>query len=72
MDWNGDGKHDWKDDAFYNNIIDNNSNNNSSGHNYGNNTTGSNGWVVFGVIIFIVYVIAKILGFPLINSNSVI
>ena len=25
MDWNGDGNHDWQDDAFYNNVISDNS-----------------------------------------------
>ena len=34
MDWNGDGKHDWQDDAIFHNVIDtdnNTSSNNSSG-----------------------------------------
>ena len=26
MDWNRDGKYDWKDDAFYNNVTDNKEN----------------------------------------------
>ena len=38
MDWNGDGKHDWRDDAIFHNVIetDNNSSNNtpSGGGNY--------------------------------------
>ena len=31
MDWNGDGKHDWRDDAIFHNVIetDNNSSNNT-------------------------------------------
>ncbi len=35
MDLNGDGKHDWKDDAIFHNVIDSDSNssNNSSGGN---------------------------------------
>ena len=40
MDWNGDGKHDWRDDAIFHNVIetDNNSSNNtpSGGGNYSN------------------------------------
>ena len=34
MDWNGDGKHDWQDDAIFHNVIDtdnNTSSNTSSG-----------------------------------------
>lgn len=38
MDWNGDGKHDWRDDAIFHNVIDsdNKSSNNtpSGGNNY--------------------------------------
>lgn len=69
MDWNGDGKYDWKDDAFYNNVIDNKENGQNqdhrdalNNHNYSNNDSGCSGWVVVGVIAFIVYIIAKLLG----------
>lgn len=69
MDWNRDGKYDWKDDAFYNNVIDNKENgqnqdyrNASNNHNYSNNASSCSGWVVAGVIVFIVYIIAKLLG----------
>ena len=31
MDWNGDGKHDARDDAFYHNVINKDSNNSSGG-----------------------------------------
>ena len=41
MDWNGDGKHDWHDDAIFHNVIetDNNSSNNTPSGG-GNHSTG--------------------------------
>ena len=44
MDWNGDGKHDWQDDAFFHNVIDNDSNSSntpSSRGNYGSSSGGA-------------------------------
>ena len=44
MDWNGDGKHDWQDDAFFHNMIDNDSNSSntpSSRGNYGSSSGGA-------------------------------
>lgn len=41
MDWNGDGKHDWRDDAIFHNVIEtdkNSSNNTPSGG--GNHSSG--------------------------------
>ena len=43
MDWNGDGKHDWQDDAIFHNVIntDNNSSNNTPSGGGGNHSSGS-------------------------------
>lgn len=44
MDWNGDGKHDWQDDAFFHSVIDNDSNSSntpSSRGNYGSSSGGA-------------------------------
>ena len=44
MDLNGDGKHDWQDDAFFHNVIDNNSNSSntpSPRRNYGSSSSGA-------------------------------
>ena len=44
MDWNGDGKHDWQDDAIFHNVIntDNDSANNiPSGGGWGHSSGGS-------------------------------
>ena len=42
MDWNGDGKHDWQDDAIFHNVIntDNNSSNNTPSGSGGNHSSG--------------------------------
>lgn len=48
MDWNGDGKHDAKDDAFFHNVInsDNNDNGGSGGKPPGNSGAGCSSWVI--------------------------
>ena len=72
MDWNNDGKHDWKDDAFYNNVIAPDNKSHASSHNTGsgnknsNNTHysssgSSNGWAWF-IIICVVYFLIKLIG----------
>ena len=54
MDWNGDGKHDWRDDALFNNVID--SNNSSSKNRYnGSNSSSGMEWVA---ILFILAIIS--------------
>lgn len=73
MDWNNDGKHDWKDDAFYNNVIatDNKSSgssyNGSSNHKKTNGNShnssssdSSNGWTLF-IVFWVVYILVKLL-----------
>jgi len=46
-DFNGDGKHDWKDDAFFHTVI--NSDENSETNNHSNTgrspSTGNKGWI---------------------------
>ena len=67
MDWNHDGKHDWKDDAFFHNVImkdsekefSSKSNNNSSFR--GPSTNSSNGLTWF-IVLCIVYFIIKLIG----------
>ena len=53
MDWNGDGNHDWRDDAFFNNVID--SNNGSSNGGHSGSTSSGMGWAV---ILFILAIIS--------------
>lgn len=66
MDWNFDGKHDYKDDAIYNNVISND-NENKSGHpihtnqtnnnykcNSTNETKGGSGKVLFWILVVVV------------------
>ena len=75
MDWNGDGKFDHKDDAFYNNVLSGNKSNATSSTNKKiatNNSTkykvqnkqtcqsNSNGWIWFAFFCM-VYVIFKII-----------
>lgn len=48
MDWNNDGKHDWKDDAIFHNVIDSNEKDKSNNTNSGGKSTlsaGQGGWV---------------------------
>ena len=73
MDWNNDGKYDWKDDAIYNNVIAPENKSHSSSHNTGsgnknsNNNAhysssgSSNGWAWF-IIICVVYFLIKLIG----------
>ena len=70
MDWNGDGKHDWRDDAIFHNVIetDNNpSNNTPSGG--GNHSTGGSSFYlsqlgkVVIVLDLILCVVALFMGY---------
>ena len=63
-DWNNDGKIDYKDDAFYNNVVVKNEDNKSStGGNKSNYASSglSSGWKWF-FIICIAYFIIKLIG----------
>lgn len=47
MDWNGDGKHDWKDDALFHNVINTNDNSsNSSSYRSGRQSSGSSSFSI--------------------------
>lgn len=68
MDWNNDGKHDWQDHAFYNNVVEPGEKKNtySGGKSSGKNTNEpyqmdapSKGTVIL-VVICIVYFIIKL------------
>ena len=73
MDWNHDGKIDYKDHAFYNNVIEQGTkkdsssiSNTSSNKNTGNRSihsteTNSNGLAIF-IVICVVYFFIKLIG----------
>ena len=73
MDWNQDGKIDYKDHAFYNNVVEpgmkkdsSSTSNTSSNKNTGNKSihgteTNSNGIAIF-IIICVVYFFIKLIG----------
>lgn len=64
MDWNNDGKHDWKDDSFFQNVVlkdaekqeEEKSNKNSSSLQESNSSKG----LVCFVILCIVYFLSKL------------
>lgn len=43
MDWNGDGKHDWQDDAVFHNVIDTDNNTSSTPSSGGGRSYSSSG-----------------------------
>lgn len=59
MDWNGDGKHDWKDDAIFHNVI--NSDSNSSNSPSGGSSSGGSGSTFYlsqlGKVVIVLVVI---------------
>ena len=73
LDWNHDGKIDYKDHSFYNNVVEPGMNKDSSSHansssnkSKGNNShysteTNSNGIAIF-IIICVVYFFIKLIG----------
>ena len=68
MDWNHDGKHDYKDDAFFHNVVMKDSSketetksSNSRNSSTGSSASSSNGLTWF-IILCIVYFIFKIIG----------
>lgn len=68
MDWNGDGKHDYQDHSFYNNVIEPNEkreshggsskNKNSSTYDSNSSSTGA----VWLVVISVIYLLIKLIG----------
>lgn len=56
MDWNGDGNHDWQDDAFYNNVLSDNSDNAS--HSSTSSTPSPLRFVLVAALI--IYILVKI------------
>ena len=67
MDWNHDGKHDWQDHAFYNNVISDNDKKSSSqsgesnGSKNQHSSTGSfgGGWMVWLFVLWIISLFLK-------------
>lgn len=45
MDWNNDGKHDWKDDSIFHNVIDSDSGKNKPPSNQPSSHSGCSGWI---------------------------
>lgn len=63
MDWNGDGKHDWQDDAFYLLVLDEDGNateTDGKGNSCQYDEAPSGCLPVLIIILFIVYIIAEI------------
>ena len=66
MDWNGDGKHDWKDDAFFLNVVEHcekESVGKGRGSNIEYNDMGNGdraSGIVLAVVVFL-YVIVRVL-----------
>ena len=73
LDWNHDGKIDYKDHAFYNNVVEpgmkkdsssrssGSSNKNTSNQSHYTAETNSNGWTIF-IVICVVYFFIKLIG----------
>ena len=62
MDWNHDGKHDWKDDAFYNNVVSDESKqriSSSYGSHGGSSSSSSSGCAWF-VVLCVIYFLIKL------------
>ena len=67
MDWNHDEKHDWKDDAFYHNVVSEDTNKKSEKSNNfysrGRSSSSSSGsGTVWFLVLFIVWILSKIIG----------
>ena len=70
MDWNNDGKHDWKDHAFYNNVISQNdkseasssSKSTNSSHNNNSSEASSNCGLTVFIALILVYMFLKLIG----------
>ena len=60
MDWNNDGKHDWRDDAFYNNVIAPEDKGSSSSHGRASsNKNSNNNMLPFGKLLTVSFNIRK-------------
>lgn len=54
MDWNCDGKHDWQDDAFYNNVISSSESDNDSNNSSSESKPGVNPWLMLFLIVCLI------------------
>ena len=59
MDWNGDGKHDWQDDAFYNNVISSTETDDDSSNTGEEHKTGVNPFIMLILIICLILELAS-------------
>ena len=61
MDWNGDGKHDWRDDAIFHNVIntENDSSNNTPSGGSGNYSSGGSTFYIsqLGKVVIVLDII---------------
>ena len=65
MDWNHDGKHDWKDDAFFYNIVikdsDTETNNKNCNHTASGSSNSTGNGLVWFIVFCVVYFIIKLI-----------
>ena len=67
MDWNNDGKHDWKDDALFHNVVmkDSDKGAESKSSNSGSSSTNSSGsssnGLTWFIVLCVVYFIIKLI-----------
>ena len=67
MDWNHDGKHDWKDDSFFHNVVmkdsekqEGSKSNSKTSYSGSSSTSSSNGLIWF-IVLCVVYFIIKLI-----------
>ena len=67
IDWNHDGKYDWKDDAFLHNVVmkdsekQDGSKSNNKTSSSGSSSTSSNSGLIWFLVLCIVYFIIKLI-----------
>ena len=67
LDWNHDGKHDWKDDAFFHNVVmkDSDKGTETKSSNSGSSSTNSSGsssnGLTWFIVLCVVYFIIKLI-----------
>ena len=59
MDWNGDGNHDWQDDAFYNNVIGSSESDNDSGNSSRGSKQGVHPLIILAMIVLLILELAS-------------
>ena len=65
IDWNHDGKYDWKDDAFFHNVVMKDFEKNEdtkSNSSYSDSSTSSSNGLTWFIVLCVVYFIIKLIG----------